>query len=462
MAKKYKIDMTHGPLFGKIVKFAVPLMLTNLLTLMFHAADLIVLGQFAPSEAMAAVGAAPAFTMLMLNLFYGVSAGVNVLVARYTGAEDKKSLFHTIHTAMAIACGGGLLMVILGLLITKPVLHWMEVPAEIMDKAALYLWIWCLGIPFMIIYSFGASILRSIGDTKRPLIYMTIAGVTNVVLNLFFVLVCKMDVAGVAIATKLSNVLSAVLVLRALATGDEEYRIFWRKIKINWPIFKEMLRIGLPAGVQGMLFSFSNLIIQSSINSFGWHAIAGSTAALSLEGMVHTTFTAFALAVVSFVGQNHGARKYKRIIKSIFICMACAISMALILTAVAHLFKNQLLGFYNPDPQVIYYGTIRFNYQLTFYFMLAIMEIISGGLRGLGYSFAPTIVTLMGACAFRVGWVFTIFPLNRCMESLMISYPVSWLLVSLVNGAMLFVICRRMLVRASRRQFDDLTIKQKK
>ena len=462
MAKKYKIDMTHGPLFGKIVKFAIPLMLSNMLTLMFHAADLIVLGQFAPSEAMAAVGAAPAFTMLMLNLFFGVSAGVNVLVARYTGAQDKQSLFHTIHTAMAVAVGGGLFMVIFGLLITKPVLQWMAVPAEIMDKACLYLWIWCLGIPFMIIYSFGASILRSIGDTKRPLIFMASAGVLNVLLNLFFVLVCKMDVAGVAIATKLSNVLSAVLVLHALATGDEDYRIFWRKIRLNWPIFKEMLRIGLPAGVQGMLFSFSNLIIQSTINSFGWHAIAGSTAALSLEGMVHTSFTAFALAVVSFVGQNHGARKYKRIIKSIFICLGCAVSMALILTAVTHLFKNQLLGFYNPDPKVIHFGTIRLNYQLTFYFILAIMEIISGGLRGLGYSFAPTIVTLMGACAFRVAWVFTIFPLNRCMENLMISYPASWLLVSLVNGVMLFVICRRMLIRASHRQFDDLTVKQKK
>ncbi len=458
---KYQIDMCHGPLLGKIVRFTVPLMLTNALSLMFHAADLIVIGRFAPGEAMAAVGAAPAFTILMLNLFFGISSAVNVLVARYTGAQDKQTLFHTLHTAIAIACLGGLAMTVLGLVITKPVLQLMAVPPEILDKASLYLWIWCLGIPFMVLYSFGSAILRSVGDTKRPLIYMTIAGVVNVVLNLFFVLACKMDVAGVAIATKLSNVLAAVLVLRALKSCSPEYQIKWSKLHFHWPVLKEMLRIGIPAGVQGMLFSFSNVIIQSSINSFGWQAIAGSTAALSIEGMIHTTFTAYALAVVSFVGQNHGARKYKRIMRSIYICLGSGIFMALSLTGICHIFKVPLLMIFNSDPEVIEFGLIRINYQLTFYFLLAIMEILNGSLRGLGYSFAPTIVTLMGACAFRVFWVFVIFPMNRCMESLMISYPVSWVLVSLVNGVMLFVICRKMLINASRRKFDDLTVKSK-
>ncbi len=458
--KKYQVDMCHGPLTGKIVRFAVPLMLTNALNLMFHAADLIVIGKFAPGEAMAAVGSAPAFTMLMLNLFFGVSSAVNVLVARYTGAQDKKNLFHTLHTAMAIACAGGTAMTVIGLLITTPVLKLMSVPDAILGKSSLYLWIWCLGIPFMILYSFGSAILRSVGDTKRPLIYMASAGVVNVLLNLFFVLVCKMDVAGVAIATKLSNVLSAVLVLRALKSCSPEYQIKWSKLHFHLPVLKELLRIGIPAGIQGMLFSFSNVIIQSTINSFGWQAIAGSTAALSIEGMIHTTFTAYALAVISFVGQNHGARKYKRIMKSIYICMAGAVFMALSLTGICHIFKVPLLMIYNSDMQVIDWGLIRINYQLTFYFLLAVMEIINGALRGLGYSFVPTIVTLMGACVFRVGWVFLIFPLNPCMESLMISYPASWVLVSLVNGGMLFVICRRMLIKASRRQFDDLTVKK--
>ena len=458
--KKYQVDMCHGPLTGKIVRFAVPLMLTNALNLMFHAADLIVIGKFAPGEAMAAVGSAPAFTMLMLNLFFGVSSAVNVLVARYTGAQDKKNLFHTLHTAMAIACVGGTAMTVIGLLITTPVLKLMSVPDAILGKSSLYLWIWCLGIPFMILYSFGSAILRSVGDTKRPLIYMASAGVVNVLLNLFFVLVCKMDVAGVAIATKLSNVLSAVLVLRALKSCSPEYQIKWSKLHFHLPVLKELLRIGIPAGIQGMLFSFSNVIIQSTINSFGWQAIAGSTAALSIEGMIHTTFTAYALAVISFVGQNHGARKYKRIMKSIYICMAGAVFMALSLTGICHIFKVPLLMIYNSDMQVIDWGLIRINYQLTFYFLLAVMEIINGALRGLGYSFVPTLVTLMGACVFRVGWVFLIFPLNPCMESLMISYPASWVLVSLVNGGMLFVICRRMLIKASRRQFDDLTVKK--
>ena len=459
--KKYQVDMCHGPLLGKIVRFAVPLMLTNVMTLMFHAADLIVIGKFAPAEAMAAVGAAPAFTMLMLNLFYGVSSAVNVLVARYTGAQDNKNLFHTLHTAIALACGGGLFMTVAGLLITKPVLKMMAVPDVIMDKAALYLWIWCLGIPFMVLYSFGASILRSIGDTRRPLIYMGIAGLVNVGLNLIFVLVFKMDVAGVAIATKLSNVLSAVLVLRGLQSCSPEYRIQWSKLHLHFPILKELLRIGLPAGMQGMMFSFSNVIIQSTINSFGWQAIAGSTAALSIEGMIHTSFGAYALAVVSFVGQNHGARKYKRIMKSFFICLACAVGTSLVLIAICHILKRPLLSIYNSNEEVIKWGVVRMNYQMTFYFILAIMEVIGGALRGLGYSFWPTIVTLMGACVFRVGWVFVVFPLNPCMESLMVSYPASWILVSMVNGGMLFFICRRMLKNASRRQFDDLSVRKK-
>lgn len=456
---KYNVDMCHGPLLGKIVRFAVPLMMANALALMFHAADLIVLGRYASGEAMAAVGSAPAFTTLLLNLFWGGSAGVNVLVARYIGSKDKKNLFHTIHTAVLTGCVGGFFMMIVGVLITRPVLRIMAVPEVILDKATLYFWIWCLGIPAMILFSFGSAILRSIGDTKRPLIYMTIAGVVNVLLNLFFVLVCKMDVAGVAIATKLSNIISAILVLRVLTKTAEDYKIYWNKLHIRWGVFREMFRIGLPAGVQGMLFSIANVIIQSTVNTFGWQAIAGNTAALSIEGVVHTSFTAFSLAAVSFVGQNHGGKKYKRVARSILICLASAVVCAVVLIAVCHIFKRPLLAIFNPDSAVIEWGVVRIDYQLTFYFLLAVMEVIIGGLRGLGYSFAPTIVTLMGACVFRIFWVFFIFPLSPTLENLMLSYPVSWILVSLVNGTMLFCICRKMMIRASRRQFDDLSVK---
>ena len=455
-AEKYQVDMCHGPLLGKFIRFALPLMFANVSALLFHAADLIVVGHFASSKAMAAVGAAPAFTTLMLNIFWGIASGVNVLVARYIGAKDSKKVSQTVHTAMAIACTGGVFMALLGLAITRPILRWMAVPEAIMDLASVYMWIWCLGIPFMIFFSFGSAVLRAIGDTKRPLYYMLIAGVVNVLLNLFFVLVCKMDVAGVAIATKLSNVLSAFLVLRALAKSGGDYAFFWSKIKIHWTIFKEMFRIGLPAGVQGMLFSLSNLIIQSSVNSFGWQAIAGNTAALSIEGMVHASFGAFALAVVSFVGQNHGGKQYKRIVRVICTCTGCAVATSVVLIIIGHIFKRPLLAVFNPSPEVIDWGVIRLNYQFTFYFLLAIMEVLAGALRGLGYSFLPTVVTLLGACAFRVFWVFTIFQLDRRLENLMLSYPVSWVIVSTIHAVMLFCICRRMLIRASKRQFDKI------
>ncbi len=451
--------MCHGPLFSKIVRLAVPLAMANALALMFHAADLMVLGHFASADAMAAVGAAPAFTTLMLNLFWGIGSGVNVLVARYTGAKDKLHLEKTIHTAILFAIAGGIVLAVAGCFITKPVLRMMEVPEGIFDKACLYLWIWCLGSPFMILYSFGSAILRAVGDTKRPLIYMSIAGVVNVLLNLFFVTVCKMDVAGVAIATKISNALSAILVLAALARSKEDYQFFWKKLTFYFPVFKEMLRIGIPAGVQGALFSLSNMIIQGTINSFGSDAIAGSTAALSLEGIVHAGATAFALAAMSFAGQNHGGRQYKRIMKSIYICLACSCCVMVIGGGIILLFHTQFLSIYNPDPEVIKWGTIRLFCQLTFYPLLAIMEVENSALRGLGHSFWPMIITLMGACVFRVIWVFTIFPHYKTMSNLMISYPVSWLLICIVNGILLIWVCRRMLIRASKRQFDVLTVK---
>lgn len=456
VVKKYKVDMCHGPLFSKIVRFAVPLAMANASALLFHAADLMVLGQFATSNDMAAVGAAPAFPTLMLNLFWGISAGVNVLVARYTGAKDKENISRAVHTSILSAIIGGIILAFIGILATRPMLELMEVPEEIMDKACLYLWIWSIGAPFMVLYSFGSAILRAIGDTKRPLIYMLIAGLVNVLLNLFFVIVCKMDVLGVAVATKISNAVSAVLVLAALTRSREDYALIWKKLGFCWPIFREMLRIGVPAGIQGALFSVSNIIIQSSLNSFGAKAIAGSTAALSIEGIIHACATAFALAAMSFTGQNYGGRKYKRIMKSMYICTGCACSIMIAGAALCLLFQNQLLGIFNPDPEVIQWGAMRFRYQMVFYFILAIMEVQNSSLRGLGHSFFPMLITLMGACVFRVAWVYTIFPMYRCMENLLISYPVSWTLVTLVNGLLLFFVCRKMLIRASKRQFDDL------
>lgn len=446
--KKYQVDMTHGPLLGKIIRFAIPLMMANAMSLMFNAADLIVVGRFADSSAMAAVGAAPGFNNLMLNLFWGVASAVNVLVSRYTGAKDRKNVFSSVHTSIAVAVIGGILMCILGIAVTRPMMRLMAVPAEIFDKACLYTWICCLGIPFMVLYSFGSAILRAIGDTKRPLTYMMIAGTVNVLLNLLFVIVFKMDVAGVAIATKLANVLSAILVLRALNVSREQYRLIWKRLHVKGHIVKELFRIGIPAGVQGMMYSVSNMIIQSTINSFGKEAIAGSTAALSIEGVVHVAFSSFGLAVVSFVGQNNGARKPKRVIRSILLCLSCSCVTALVLGGTALLLKRQLLGIYNPDTAVIDWGCIRMNYQLPFYFLVATIEVLTGSLRGLGYSLGPTIISMFGACAFRVFWIFCIFPHDPRMENVMISYPVSWVLVAAGTGTMLIIICRKMIKKA--------------
>ena len=274
MAGKNQIDMCHGPLFSKIVFFTIPLFLTNLLQLLFHAADLIVVGQFAPGQALAAVGATNGLTVLVLNIFFGLATGINVLVARYTGAKDDARVSRNVHTASAVALYWGAAMAIVGILISKPVLRLMDTPEDILDDAALYMWIYCAGMPFVIFFNFGSAILRAVGDTKRPMIFMLIAGIVNVLLNLFFVIVFKMDVAGVALATKISNIVSAYLVFRVLQRSDGPLRVIWKKVKIHSDSLKEMLKIGLPSAVQGACFSISNMTIQASVNSFGWQAIA--------------------------------------------------------------------------------------------------------------------------------------------------------------------------------------------
>ena len=451
---KYQIDMCHGPLFSKIVFFTLPLMMTNLLQLLFHAADLIVIGQFAPGEALAAVGATNGLTVLVLNIFFGLGTGINVLVARYTGAKNPEMVSRNVHTAVAVAIYWGIAMAIIGILISKPMLRLMATPEKIIDQAALYMWIYCAGMPFVIFYNFGSAILRAVGDTKRPMIYMLIAGIINVLLNLFFVLVFKMDVAGVALATKLSNVVSAYLVFRVLKNSPGAIKLIKSKIKIHADSLKEMLRIGLPSAIQGACYSISNITIQSSVNSFGWQAIAGNTAAQSLEGLVYVACSSLFYSAISFTGQNHGAKKYKRIIHSIFYCIICTVSAAFIVGFSILLFGRTLLGVYNNDPNVIEWGWTRLKILLTTYCLCGIMDVISGSLRGLGHSVKPMIVTLFGVCAFRVLWVFKIFPNYRTMSSLIFSYPVSWILVITLNGLMLTFICRKMLKKASHRKFE--------
>ena len=444
-AKKKQIDMTSGPLFSKIVLFAIPLILSNLMQLLFHAADLIVIGQFAPGEALAAVGATSGLTVLVLNIFFGLGTGINVLVARYTGAKDKEQVSQNVHTAAAVAFYGGIAMAIIGVLISRPMLRIMATPENILDKATLYMWIYCAGMPFVISYNFGSAILRAVGDTRRPMLYMLIAGIINVLLNIFFVLVFKWDVAGVALATKISNAVAAYMVFKYLSSSKDAIQLVIKKVRIHQKALLEMLRLGLPAAVQGACYSVSNITIQSSVNSFGWQAVAGNTAAMSLEGLVYVTCSAsWFYTAISFTGQNHGAKEYDRIVKSILYCIFCTIVTGLAVGLLILLFGKELLGIYNSDAEIIRWGMTRLKIMASSYFLCGIMDAIAGSLRGLGHSVKPMVVSILGVCVFRVFWVFCIFPFDRTITNLVISYPVSWVLVSLVNGIMLTFICRKM------------------
>ena len=441
---KYQIDMCHGPLFSKIVLFSLPLMASNIMQVLFNAVDMIVIGHYAPHEAMAAVGSCGPLIMMILNIFFGLSVGANVLTARYIGARDRTEVFQTVHTAMATALYGGILLAAFGIMISRPVLEMMQTPAEVLPKASLYMWLYCAGIPFILLYNFGSSILRAGGDTRRPLIYMLISGGVKVGLNFFLVSTCHWDVAGVAVSTLISSLLSSALVIMALSELRDGSRLFLKKIRLYGSNFKEILKIGVPAGIQGSLFSFSNVIIQSTINSFGSKAMAGNAATGSLEGIVYVAFNAYYFSVISFVGQNHGAHKYKRIVKSMFYCQLLAVLTAFVFGWIIFIFGPQLLRIYNPDPGVIQWGMIRLKYLVTTYFLCALMDTISGSLRGLGHSLTPMIVTMLGACFFRIAWVFWVFPHFRTMENLLLSYPVSWFLVFLVNGTILYFVCRKL------------------
>ena len=446
---KFQIDMCHGPLFKKIILFAVPLTITNVLQLLFQATDLVVLGQFADKGSMAAVGATGGFTVLILNIFFGISVGANVLAARYTGAKDNTRLSRTIHTAAAIALYGGIVITVIGLLISRPVLQMMSTPADILDNATLYMQLYCIGIPFIIFYNFGNAILRALGDTRRPLIFMIVAGVVKVLLNLLFVPVFHWGIWGVGFSTMISNALASLLAILTLVSARDASRLFWKGIKFNGEIFKEMLRIGIPAGIQGSFFSLSTLVIQSSVNTFGAAAIEGNAASGSIESIVYVACSVYYYTAISFVGQNSGAHKYKRIARSIGWCFVCSFVVSFLLGWGVYIFGVPLLKIYSTDPEVIRWGMIRLKILLTLYFLCGFMDVISGALRGLGHSIKPTIVTLLGVCVLRIAWVFWLFPLHPTMENLMVSYPVSWTVVSLVNGAILYWVCRKLFRNAA-------------
>ena len=441
---KYQIDMCRGPLFGKIVLFSVPLMLSGILQLLFNAADLVVIGRFAPHEAIAAVGATSSLTGLIINVFIGLSIGTNVLVANYYGAKERRNVSRTVHTAILTAIIGGIFLTGAGVVLARPLLTLMGTPDNVLDKACLSMWVYFSGMPFIMLYNFGSAIMRAVGDTRRPLYFLLFAGIVNVALNLFFVLVFHMDVAGVALATVIAQGIAAWLVLRCLGQARDACRLRRRNLRIDPVILKRMLWIGLPAGIQGMFFSISNITIQSSVNSFGSLAMAGNTATSSLEGFVYIGSNAFHQTVVSFVGQNLGGGRYDRIRRSILYCMACSSVVCLVMGFGFLLDGRRLLAVYNSNPEVIAWGMLRMKVLFTTYFLCGMMDVVSGALRGLGHSVMPAVITLIGVCVLRVVWVCTVFPLHPTMGNLMLSYPITWAVTAAANGLYLYWVCRRL------------------
>ncbi|MCM1192731.1 MAG: MATE family efflux transporter [Butyrivibrio sp.] len=436
--------MCNGPLAGKILMFYFPLMLSGILQLLFNAADIAVAGRFAGNEALAAVGSTSSLTNLIVNLFIGLSVGANVLVARFYGAGQTEELKSMVQTAVATSVIGGIILIFVGFFVSKPALTLMGTPSDVIAHSVLYMRIYFAGMPFMMAYNFGAAVLRAVGDTRRPLYYLLIAGVVNVLLNLLFVIVFRMGVAGVAVATVISQAISALLVIRCLIKTDSVYRLELKGIRIAGDKLAKMIQIGVPAGLQGALFSISNVLIQSSVNSFGKIAMAGNTAGSNLEGFVYTAMNAFHQASISFCGQNYGAMKYKRVAKSLFICLGFVTVVGLIMGSGAYLLAGTLLKLYSPDAEVISYGILRMSYICVPYCLCGMMDVMVGGLRGMGYSIMPMIVSLTGACLFRVVWIYTVFRRYRTLECLYISYPISWALTFLVHLVCFIIVYRKL------------------
>ena len=420
------MDMTQGSLASKVLLFSLPIMISGVLQLVFNAADTIVVGKYAGNEALAAVGSVGSLNNLIVSLFIGLSVGVNVLVARYTGSREDEEVSKTVHTAVLLSLLGGLALAVIGVVVAQPMLLLMGSLEDVIDLAVLYIRIIFIGMPVQMVYNFSAAVLRAVGDTRRPLYFLTIAGVINVVLNLFFVIALNMSVAGVALATIISQAVSAVLVVRCLMLMDGPTRLFLRRLRFHSHALLEILRIGLPAGIQGSVFSLSNVIIQSSVNSFGSIVIAGNAAAANVGNFVYQAMNTFQQAVTCFVSQNIGARKPARVTRSVNVCLGWAFSFGVVLGLISCVFGTQLLGLYTPDAAVVSAGLQRVYIVCGPYFLCGVMDVMTGALRGIGYAMLPMVISLLGSCVLRIIWVLTIFAAAPSMTSLMLSYPISW------------------------------------
>ncbi|WP_455526865.1 MATE family efflux transporter [Huintestinicola sp.] len=442
--KKYEMDMCSGSILKKMLMFTLPLMLSSILQLLFNAADIVVVGRFAGDNSLAAVGSTTALINLLTNLFVGLSIGANVTAARNYGGKREDALSRTVHTAVTISIISGVILTVIGVVGTKEMLRLMSTPDEIIDLAADYLRIYFAGITATTIYNFGSALLRAIGDTKRPLYYLLAAGAVNVVLNLLFVIVFKMDVSGVALATIISESLSAFLVIRCLMRETGAIKLELKKLRVHKAELISIIRIGLPAGFQGIVFALSNVVIQSSVNLFGNIVVAGNSAAANIEGFVYMAMNSFYQATLSFMSQNFGAGEYKRLNKILACGELCVVVVGLVLGNAAVLFGNQLLSIYSDSPEVIAAGMVRLHYISKVYFLCGIMDVLVGALRGIGYSVLPMVVSLLGACGLRLLWIATVFqiPEFHKVEVVYLSYAITWIITAGVHF-LCYVIVRK-------------------
>lgn len=432
--KQYEMDMCSGPILRKTLMFALPLMLSSILQLLFNAADIVVVGKFAGDNSLAAVGSNTALINLLTNLFIGLSIGANVVAARHYGAKAWDDLRRTVHTAMLLSMLSGALLLVLGVIGAEQMLIWMQTPEEVLPLATVYLRIYFLGMISTMVYNFGSALLRAVGDTKRPLYFLLCAGIINVILNLLFVIGFQMDVMGVAIATVISETVSALLVLRCLVKEKGGIHLELRAMRIDRKKMLQILRIGLPAGFQGVVFALSNVVIQSSVNIFGNIVVAGNSAAANLEGFVYMAMNAFYQTTLSFVSQNYGAGEQKRINRIVLLGETCVIVTGTLLGNMVVFFGNDLLQIYSNNPEVIAAGMVRLHYISMIYALCGIMDVMVGALRGIGYSIMPMIVSIVGVCVLRLIWLATVFqiPEFHKIETVYLSYPVTWILTSLV------------------------------
>lgn len=456
---KYEIDMCNGSIMDKLISFSLPLMLSGILQLMFNAVDIVVVGRFSGSQALAAVGSTTALINIFTNLFIGISLGANVLAARFYASGKEKEMSETVHTAITLALISGIIMAVVGLVLAKLALELMGTPSDVIELSTLYMRIYFCGMPFFMLYNYGAAILRAVGDTKRPLIFLIISGVANAGLNMILVIIFHMGVAGVGIGTVISQLISCILVLRCLYKSEGCYQLRFSKLRIQRVYLRQIFQVGIPAGIQSTVINFSNALLQSSVNSFGSTAMAGYTAANNILGFLYVSVNAVTQACMSFTSQNYGVGKYKRMDRVLINCLILSVVISGVLGCGSYAFGTEILKVYTEDPKVIQCGLEILSMTTVTYFLCGIMDLFPGALRGMGRSGVPMILSIIGTVGTRIVWIFMLFPQHRSLEFLFISYPASWLLTIVMQVICFYFVRKQVHAKGRERMMREAQAK---